>query len=119
MTNLNLKNEDPTLSKIITEDDEIKEWKHKKEKHDHENFLMPLRFESESYINKHKSVNKQQVVVTAPESLIGTLGLGVGSVLTGSGLAPVGIVCASSIFFIQHIKFAHNWKFFAVETTIY
>ena len=38
------------------------------------------------------------------EILIGGVGLGVGSSLTISGLAPVGIMCASSISFLSSIS---------------
>ena len=38
-THLNCKNEDPTLLKITTKDDEIEELKYKTEKHDQENIL--------------------------------------------------------------------------------
>ena len=39
-----------------------------------------------------------------PEILIGSVGLGVGSGLTISGLAPVGIMTASSISFLSSIS---------------
>ena len=38
------------------------------------------------------------------EFLYGSVGLGVGSGLTISGLAPVGIMCASSISFLSNIS---------------
>ena len=39
----NLKNEDPTLLKITTKDDEIKELKYKTKKHGHENIVNLLK----------------------------------------------------------------------------
>ena len=38
------------------------------------------------------------------ENLIGSVGLDVGSGLTVTGLAPVGIMCASSISFLSSIS---------------
>ena len=38
------------------------------------------------------------------ETLIGSVGLGVGSGLTISRLAPVGIMCAGSISFLSSIS---------------
>ena len=43
----NLKNEHPTLLKITTKDEEIKELKCKTEKHDHENILKPLEINND------------------------------------------------------------------------
>ena len=47
----NLNNE-PELSKIKTNDDEIKELKYKTEKHDYDNILKSLKFDSEYYKKK-------------------------------------------------------------------
>ena len=38
------------------------------------------------------------------EILIGSVGLGIGSGLTISGLAPIGIICAGSISFLSSIS---------------
>ena len=48
-----LKNEDPTLLKITTKDDEIKELKYRTEKHDYENILKSLKADNEKYIKKY------------------------------------------------------------------
>ena len=40
----------------------------------------------------------------ASDILIGSVGLGVGSGLTMSGLAPVGIICASSFSFLSSVS---------------
>ena len=48
-------------------------------------------------IKKYKSLNKKKVFMIVSEILIDGVGLSVGSGLTISGLAPVGITCAGSI----------------------
>ena len=75
----NLKNEDPTLLKITTKDDENKELKYRTEKHDHENILKSLKSDSESYKKKYKSLNKKKVLLIISEVLIGS-----GSAITSS-----------------------------------
>ena len=60
MTYPNLRNEGPTLLKMITKDDEIKEVKNKTEKHDPEKPLKPLKIDSELYVKKYNSVNKKK-----------------------------------------------------------
>ena len=47
------------------------------------------------------------------EILIGGVGLGVGSGLTTPGLAPVGIVCATSISFLSSISTLFTNKYFS------
>ena len=98
-----LKNE-PELLKIKTRDDEIKNLKYQTEKHDHENILKSLKIDNEYYKKKYKNLNKKKVFMIVSEILIGTAGLTVGSGLTISGLAPVGLVCASSISFLTSIS---------------
>ena len=56
----NLKNE-PELLKIKTKDDEIKELKHRSEKHDHENILKSPKIDNEYY--KKKNLNKKKVIM--------------------------------------------------------
>ena len=43
----NLKNEDPTLLKTTTKDDQLKELQYKTEKHDHEKVLKSLKIDNE------------------------------------------------------------------------
>ena len=90
----NLKNEDPTLLKITTKDDEIKELKYRTEKHDHENILKSLKSDSESYNKKYKSLNKKKVLLINTEVLIGS-----GSAITSSTFSlinpSIGIPIAS------------------------
>ena len=43
----NLKNEDPTLLKITTKDDETKELKFETEKHDYENILKTHKIDND------------------------------------------------------------------------
>ena len=52
----NLKNEDATLLKITTKDDELKETNFKAEKHDHENILKAPEIDKEDYKKKQKSL---------------------------------------------------------------
>ena len=66
----NLKNEDPTLFKITTEDDEIKELKYKKEKHDHGNILKILKIDND-YYQKNRSLNKK-ILLIITERMIGS-----------------------------------------------
>ena len=97
-----LKNE-PELLKIKTQADEIENLKYQTEKHDHENILKSLKSDNEYYKKKYKSLNKKKVLMIVSEILIGVGGLSVGSGLTISGLAPVGLVTASSISFLTSI----------------
>ena len=89
-----MKNEDSTLLKITTKDDEIKELKYRTEKHDHENILKSLKSDSESYKKKYKSLNKKKVLLIITEILIGS-----GSAMTSSTFSmtnpSIGIPIAS------------------------
>ena len=49
MTYPNWKNEDPTLLKLTTKDDENKELKYKAGKHDQENVLKSLKIDNDYY----------------------------------------------------------------------
>ena len=97
-------NNEPELLKIRTRDDEIKNLKYQTEKRDHEYILKSLKIDSEYYKKKYKSLNKKKVLMIASEILIGSAGIAVGSSLTLTGLAPAGIMCASSISYLisQH-----------------
>ena len=97
-------NNEPELLKIKTRDDEIKNLKSHAERHDHENILKSLKIDKEYYKKKYKSLNKKKVFMIVSEFLIGSVGLGVESDLTIPGLAPVGILCASSISFLSSIS---------------
>ena len=55
MTYPNLKNEDPSLLKITTKDDEVEELKYKSEKQDHERIIKSLKNDIEYYKKKYKS----------------------------------------------------------------
>ena len=98
----NLNNE-PELLKIKTRDDEIRNLKYQTEKHDHENILKCLKIVM-NIIKIYKSLNKKKVYMIVSEILIGGVGLTVGSGLTISGLAPVGIMCAGSISFLPSVS---------------
>ena len=68
----NLKNEDPTLIKITTKDDKIKELEYKTEKHDHENVLKSLKIDNEYYKWKDKNLDRKKVLLCITETLIGS-----------------------------------------------
>ena len=57
-----------------------------------------------NYKKKHEGLNKKNLFLIVSEFLIGSVGLGVGSGLTVSGLPPVGIMCASSISFLSSVS---------------
>ena len=54
----NEKNEDTALLEITTNEDEIKDLKHKTEKHDHKNFLKSLKIDNEHYKKNYKSLKR-------------------------------------------------------------
>ena len=99
----NLNNE-PELLKIKTRDDEIKDLKYKTEKHDYDNILKSLIIDSEYYKKKYKCLNKKKIFLIVSEFLIGVSGLTVGSGLTMSGIAAVGMVTAGSTSFLSSIS---------------
>ena len=67
-----LKNENPTLSKLSTKDNELKEPQYRTEKHDQENILKSLKIDNEYYRKKNKNLNKKKVIVIITEILIGS-----------------------------------------------
>ena len=91
--------EDPELITTKTKDDEIRDLKYKIENHDHQNLLKSLKIDIEYYKKKYNILNKKEVFMIVSENLFGSVGLGVGSGLTISGLAPVGFICASGTSF--------------------
>ena len=86
-----------------TKDDEIKDLKYRTEKHDYENVIKSLKTDNECYKKKKKSLNKKKFMIVS-EILIGVGSLSVGSGLTVSGIAPVGMVTAGSISFLSSIS---------------
>ena len=58
--------------------------------------------------------NKNKVFMIASEILFGGVGLSIGSGLTTSGLAPVGIMCASSISFLSKISTLITNEYFSI-----
>ena len=68
----NLQNEDQELIKIKTKDDEIKDLKNKKEKHDHENILKSLKIDNDHYRKKCNPLNKKKKLLIITEILIGS-----------------------------------------------
>ena len=94
-------NNEQELLKIKARDDEIKNLKYLTEKHDHENILKSLKIDNEYYKKKYKSLNKKKIFIFVSEILIGVGDLRVGSGLTMSRLAHVGVMTASSISFLS------------------
>ena len=77
---------------------------YKTEKHDYENILQSLKIDNDFYKKKYKSLNEKKAFISVSELSVGFVGLGVGSGLTISELAPVGVMCASSISFFSSIS---------------
>ena len=71
-TNPNLKNEDPTLLKTTTKDDQLKELQNKTEKHDHENIINSLKYDNEYLKKKYEILNKKKVILIITEILVGS-----------------------------------------------
>ena len=99
----NLNNE-PEFLTINSRDDEIRNLKYQSEKYNYENILKSLKIDNDYCKKKYKSLNKKKAFMIVSEILIGGVGLSVGSGLTISGLAPVGIMCASSISFLSSLS---------------
>ena len=98
----NIDNESELL-KIKTRDDEVKKMKYQTEEHDHENILKSLKKDSENCKKKNENLIKKKMFMIVSEILIGSVGLSVGSGSTISGLAPLGIMCASSMSFLSSV----------------
>ena len=97
----------PNLKEIFALDlldDQLKELQYKTERHDHEILLESLKNDNEHYKKKYRSLNEKKIFRIVWEILIGSVGLCVGIGLTISRLAPVGIMCASSISFLSIIS---------------
>ena len=105
-------NNDPDLIKIKMKDDEKKDLKHRTEKQDYGNIIKSLKIDSEYYKTKYKSLNKKNLFMIDSEILIGTVRLGVGSGLTLSGLARVGIMFASSVSYNIVYQLSSQTSFF-------
>ena len=85
-------NNEIELLKIKTRDDKNKNLKYQTEKLGYEIILKSPKIDNDSYKRTYKSLNKKIVFMIVSEVLIGGVKLGVGSGLTISGLAPVGIM---------------------------
>ena len=89
---------EPELLKKGTRDDENSNLIYQTEKHIHENILKIVITDNEFYKKKYKKLNKKKIFMIVSEILIGVSWLTVGSGLTISGLARVGITCAGVSF---------------------
>ena len=107
------------LLKIKTKDVQLRELQYKTEKHDYESLLKTLKSDSDYYKKKYKCLNKKNVIIIVRESLLFLVGLTVSSGLTVSGLAPVGIMCASTISFLLSIRTIITNEFFSKIKVLY
>ena len=90
----NLNNETEFL-KLRTRDDENKNLRYQKEKHDHENILRTLNIDNEYYKKKYESINKKKVLLIITEILIGSA-LTIGSSTMGLINPRAGNIISSS-----------------------
>ena len=105
MTTYPILNEsEATLLKTKRKDDEIKDLIYRFEKHEYENILKSPKIDNDYYKKKFKSLNKKKIFMIVSEILIGVGVLSIGSGLTISGIAPVGMVTAGSISFLSSIS---------------
>ena len=85
-----------------TRDDEIKDLRHKSEKHDHEKILKSHKIDNEYYKKKYKSLNKKKVILAITETLLGS-----GSPITTSTMSLINpsivIVLTSSTALLTSI----------------
>ena len=79
----------------------MKELKYKPEKHDYESVLKSREVDSEIYKNRTENGNRNKAFIIVSKILISSVGLEFGSRLTISGIALVGVMCASSISFLS------------------
>ena len=95
---------EPSLLKITTKDDTIRELQYKTEKHDYENILKSLNVDSDYYKKKYKSLNKKKIYISILEILTGIVGLSAGSTLSLTGVgASIGVPIAASSSFLVSI----------------
>ena len=114
----NLKNEDPTLLKITTKDDEIKDLKYKTEKPDHEIFLKSLKIDKEYYKKKQKSFKKRRFFnyhenligpgTTLTSSILSLNNPSVGNVISGSTALLTSIAILSTNENISKLNFRYT-----------
>ena len=103
-------NNDPELLKIKTKDAEIKDFKYKSEKHDHENILKSLKIDNEYYRKKCKSLNKKRTLIIITEILVG-LASAVGSSTMGLINPGAGIIISSSTALLTSIAISITNEF--------
>ena len=106
-------NTDPELLNIKTNDDENTELIIITEKQVYKIILKSFKIDGEFYKKKKTSLTKKNVIMIILKTLIGSVGLGVGSGLTISGLAPVEMMCASSSPLLSSISTLITSEFFS------
>ena len=107
MTYPTLKNECPTLLKITTKYDEIKEIKDRTQRNGYENILKSLKSDNESIKKKYKSLNKKKVLFIITEILIES-----GSAISTSTMSlinpSIGIVLTFSTALLTSLAIQTN-----------
>ena len=106
-------NNEPSLLKIKTIVDEIKNLRNQTEKHDLEKLLKSMKIDNEYFKKKNKCLNKKKIILIVSDLLIGGVGLSIEGGLIISGLAPVGSMCATSISFLSSISTLFTEQYFS------
>ena len=95
MKAMNFQDDIPSILKRKIRDDEIKNLKKQKEKHDYENILKSLKIDNEYYRKNYKFSNKKKILLKISE-----ISIGAGSTITVSTLShnnpSAGFVISSS-----------------------
>ena len=103
-----------SILKVKTKDDKIEDLKYKAEKHDYENILKSLEFDSDYYKKKYKSVNKKKIYISVLKILAGASGVVVGSSLTATGVGTqVGAPIAGASSFVISVAVLFTNEFFS------
>ena len=104
----------PSLLKVKTKDDEIKDLKYKTEKHDYENILKNLEIDNDYYKKKYKSINKKKIYNSILEILAGASGVVVGSTLTATGVGTqIGVPIAGISSFVISVAVLFTNEYFS------
>ena len=100
----------PSLLKVKTKEDEIKDLKFKAEKHDYENILKSREID----YYKNKSVNKKKIYISILEILAGASGVVVGSTLTATGVGTqIGLPIAGVSSFVISVAVLFTNEYFS------
>ena len=75
--------------------------------------MISVTINNEYYKKQYKSLNEKKVFMIFSKILLGSVGLSVGSGLSLLGIAPVGIMRASSISFLSSISTFFTNEYFS------